>query len=251
MNSPACVNFSFSARALLFPFPCHIVVLFSLRHHLLPPQYTPRVWKAAIYIYVPAWKHIIRAQRLLRKSTSMETSGERSTPVVIVGGGPVGLVLARYLDFYNVKCTLINTGAETRMHPKGNGQNARTMEHYRQLGFSDEVRQLGLSNDHPFDQGFFTRFSSHEIFRAPAPSRSERAEMRKEMPVNDQYPEPMFHVNQMYVEKFLDFHLTFTIRTLRSRGKRSLHTSLPTRRNFECTMYKSMIQLENLGRMSI
>lgn len=133
----------------------------------------------------------------------MEDSGELSTPVVIVGGGPVGLVLALYLDFYNVKCTLINTGAEARMHPKGNGQNARTMEHYRQLGFSDEVRQLGLPNDHPFDQGFFTRFSSHEIFRAPAPSWNERAQMRKEMPINDQYPEPMFHVNQMYVEKFL------------------------------------------------
>ena len=125
------------------------------------------------------------------------------TPVVIVGGGPVGLVLALYLDFYGVKSTLINTEPQERWHPKGNGQNARTMEHYRQLGFSDEVRLLGLPGDHPFDQGYFTRLSKHEIFRFPMPSRDERIAMRREMPVTDQMPEPMFHVNQMYVERFL------------------------------------------------
>ena len=65
---------------------------------------------------------------------------ELTTPVVIVGGGPVGLVLALFLDFYGVKSTIINTEPNERWHPKGNGQNARTMEHYRRLGFADEVR---------------------------------------------------------------------------------------------------------------
>ena len=125
------------------------------------------------------------------------------TPVVIVGGGPVGLVLALYLDFYGVKSTIINSEPKERWHPKGNGQNARTMEHYRQLGFSDEVRKLGLPPDHPFDQGYFTRLSKHEIFRFPMPTGDERIAMRREMPVTDQMPEPMFHVNQMYVERFL------------------------------------------------
>ena len=126
-----------------------------------------------------------------------------TTPVAIVGGGPVGLVLALYLDFYGVKSTLFNTEPNERWHPKGNGQNARTMEHYRQLGFSDEVRGLGLPADHPFDQAYFTRLSKHEIFRFPMPNRDERIAMRRDMPVADQLPEPMFHVNQMYVERFL------------------------------------------------
>jgi 2-polyprenyl-6-methoxyphenol hydroxylase-like FAD-dependent oxidoreductase len=126
-----------------------------------------------------------------------------ATPVAIVGGGPVGLVLALYLDFYGVKSTIFNTEPHERWHPKGNGQNARTMEHYRQLGFSDEVRKLGLPADHPFDQGYFTRLSKHEIFRFPMPNRDERIAMRRDMPVTDQLPEPMFHVNQMYVERFL------------------------------------------------
>ena len=127
----------------------------------------------------------------------------RETQVAIVGGGPVGLVLALLLDFHGIKATLFNTEPTERWHPKGNGQNARTMELYRRLGFSDQVRLLGLPGDHPFDQGYFTRLSSHEIYRFPMPSRDERIAMRKQMPVTDQMPEPMFHVNQMYVEHFL------------------------------------------------
>jgi len=125
------------------------------------------------------------------------------TPVAIVGGGPVGLVLALFLDFYGVETTLFNTEPESRWHPKGNGQNARTMEHYRRLGFADEIRRLGLPGDHPFDQAYFTRLAAHEIYRFPMPSRDERIAMRRRMPVTDQLPEPMFHVNQMYVERFL------------------------------------------------
>jgi len=133
----------------------------------------------------------------------MKASNDIATPVAIVGGGPVGLVLALFLDYHGVRCTIFNTEPESRWHPKGNGQNARTMELYRRLGFSDEVRKLGLPPDHPFDQGYFTRLSSHEIYRFPMPSREERIAMRRQMPVTDQLPEPMFHVNQMYVERYL------------------------------------------------
>ena len=77
------------------------------------------------------------------------------------------------------------------------------MEIYRQLGFSDQVRELGLPRDHPFDQAYFTRLSKHEIFRFSMPSGLERVAMRRDMPVTDQFPEPMFHVNQMFVERFL------------------------------------------------
>ena len=128
---------------------------------------------------------------------------ETATQVAIVGGGPVGLVLALFLDYHGTPCTIFNTEPHSRWHPKGNGQNARTMELYRRLGFSDEVRRLGLPGDHPFDQAYFTRLSSHEIYRFPMPSRDQRIAMRRQMPVTDQLPEPMFHVNQMYVERFL------------------------------------------------
>ncbi|HEX4408600.1 MAG TPA: FAD-dependent monooxygenase [Xanthobacteraceae bacterium] len=133
----------------------------------------------------------------------MPNSEQCATPVTIIGGGPVGLLLALLLDYFDVKSTIINTEPNERWHPKGNGQNARTMEIYRRLGFSDEVRKLGLPPDHPFDQAYFTRLSKHEIFRFPMPNREERIAMRRDMPVTDQFPEPMFHVNQMFVERFL------------------------------------------------
>jgi 2-polyprenyl-6-methoxyphenol hydroxylase-like FAD-dependent oxidoreductase len=133
----------------------------------------------------------------------MSEAKHLKTPVVIVGGGPAGLVLALLLDLYGTKCTIINTEPNERWHPKGNGQNARTMEIYRQLGFSDEIRKLGLPANHPFDQAYFTRLSQHEIFRFPMPTGEERIAMRRKMPVTDQFPEPMFHVNQMFVERFL------------------------------------------------
>ncbi|KAL9110564.1 MAG: hypothetical protein Q9227_004922 [Pyrenula ochraceoflavens] len=125
------------------------------------------------------------------------------TPVLIAGGGPVGLCLALFLDYWDVPCTVINIETSSRFHPKGNSQNARTMEHFRQLGFSDEVRKLGLPDDHPFDHGYFTRFSKHEIYRWKVPSWAERRQLRKEAPATDQYVEPMYRVNQMYVERLL------------------------------------------------
>src|SRR6185312_15385348 len=121
-----------------------------------------------------------------RAGFAMAVNDTLSTPVAIVGGGPVGLVLALFLDFYGVKSTIFNTEPNERWHPKGNGQNARTMEHYRRLGLSDEVRKLGLPPDHPFDQAYFTRLSKHEIYRFPMPNREERIAMRKDMPVTDQ-----------------------------------------------------------------
>ena len=109
----------------------------------------------------------------------------------------MGLCLALFLNYWEVPCTIINYSESSRMHPKGNGQNARTMEHYRQLGIVDEIRKLGLPNDHPFDQAFFTRFSKHEIYRYKCASWNEREKLRKKGPATDQFVEPMFHVNQM------------------------------------------------------
>jgi 2-polyprenyl-6-methoxyphenol hydroxylase-like FAD-dependent oxidoreductase len=127
---------------------------------------------------------------------------ELNTPVFILGGGPIGLGLALFLNHWNAKCTIVNVGKGPRTFPKGNGENSRTMEHFRQIGLADEIRTL-FPSDHNFDQAYFTRFNAWEIFRAPNPCWAERKKMRATMPVDDQYPEPMYHINQMYFEQFL------------------------------------------------
>ena len=50
------------------------------------------------------------------------------------------------------------------------------MEHYRRLGFADEVRSLGLPADFPTDVAYFTRFATHELARFRLPSAREARE---------------------------------------------------------------------------
>ena len=121
-------------------------------------------------------------------------------PVAIIGGGPVGMMLAMNLDALGVASVIINTEPSTRWHPKGGTQNARTMEHYRRLGLSRQLRQLGMPQDHPTDVAYFTRLSTWEIARLPMPSEAEKMRIVAHAPPTHQEPEPILRVNQMYIE---------------------------------------------------
>ncbi|UVS81458.1 FAD-dependent monooxygenase [Actinokineospora sp. UTMC 2448] len=124
-------------------------------------------------------------------------------PVVIVGAGPVGLVLALYLDHYGIPCTLVNDESTVCAVPRGNTHNARTMEHYRRLGLAEEVRALGLPADHPTDVAYFTRYGGHELARLPMPSTAQKRAAVRTAAATDQVPEPLHRANQLYVERVL------------------------------------------------
>ena len=66
------------------------------------------------------------------------------TEVLIIGGGPVGMLLALFLDRYGVKSVVFNTEDGVPTHPRGSTHNSRTMEHYRRLSISGPIRKLGL-----------------------------------------------------------------------------------------------------------
>jgi hypothetical protein len=111
--------------------------------------------------------------RLFR--TLLASDAKRSTiPVAIVGGGPVGLVLALFLVQYGVRSVLFNSEESWRQHPKGSTHNARTLEHFWRLGISEQVRRLGLPFEHPTDVAYFTRFNRWELARIPMPSEAEK-----------------------------------------------------------------------------
>ena len=93
--------------------------------------------------------------------------------VVIVGGGPVGMMLALNLAALGVRSTIINRETGPRWHPKGSTQNARTMEHYRRLGFVDAVRSVGLPRDLQTDVTYFTSLNGWELARIAMPSEAE------------------------------------------------------------------------------
>ena len=73
------------------------------------------------------------------------------TDVVIVGAGPVGLVLAIDLGQRGVRCTLIERKPAPQFLPKMERCNARTMEIFRRMGIADRVRGAGLRADVPMD----------------------------------------------------------------------------------------------------
>ena len=84
------------------------------------------------------------------------------------------MMLALFLDRHGVRSVVFNTEPEVRFHPKGSTHNARTMEHYRRLGFAEAVRKLGLPADHPTDVAYFTRFNGYELARLRMPSAAEK-----------------------------------------------------------------------------
>jgi 2-polyprenyl-6-methoxyphenol hydroxylase-like FAD-dependent oxidoreductase len=90
--------------------------------------------------------------------------------VLIVGGGPCGLMLSNELGRRGVSAILIDEKCGTAFNPQANATQARSMEHYRRLGFADEIRRAGLPADYPTDVAYFTRFAAYELARRQARS---------------------------------------------------------------------------------
>ena len=124
-------------------------------------------------------------------------------PVAIVGGGPVGLLLALFLDLYGVRSVIFNSDPEVRRHPKGSTHNSRTMEHHRRLGIAARVRDLSLPINRPTDVSYYTRLTGWELGRFPLPSEAEKRRAVAAATVTGQIPEPLLRANQMYIEAFL------------------------------------------------
>lgn len=74
---------------------------------------------------------------------------ERSAqaPVLIVGGGPVGLACAVLLGRFDVPFLLVERHPATSQHPKAMAIMLRTTELLRQWGVVDEMRAAGVPQD--------------------------------------------------------------------------------------------------------
>jgi putative polyketide hydroxylase len=66
-------------------------------------------------------------------------------PVLISGGGPVGLTASLLLSRHGVNSLLVERHPGTALTPKARGINARTMEIFRQCGIDAAVREAGLA----------------------------------------------------------------------------------------------------------
>ncbi len=72
----------------------------------------------------------------------------KEVPVLIIGGGPVGLTASILLSQAGIRSLLVERHPGTAVHPKARGINGRTMEIYHQCGVEAGVRAAGLPPHH-------------------------------------------------------------------------------------------------------
>lgn len=128
------------------------------------------------------------------------------TDVLIAGGGPCGLMLANELGRRGIRCLLVDAKPGTAFNPQANATQARTMEHFRRLGFADEIRALGLPPDHATDIAYFTRYARHELARIRLPTAAEAVVKIKTMTGSWSAAELPHRVSQKFVEQVLRRH---------------------------------------------
>ncbi|MFG1928665.1 FAD-dependent monooxygenase [Cryptosporangium sp. NPDC048952] len=91
----------------------------------------------------------------------------RAVPVVVAGGGPVGLSLAVELGLRGVECLVVEPRRKpTRSRPRAKTLNTRTMEHFRRWGLADRLRATApLPTSWSQDVSFGTTLLGPEITR--------------------------------------------------------------------------------------
>ncbi|AVZ76016.1 monooxygenase [Streptomyces lunaelactis] len=80
----------------------------------------------------------------------MDEKVDERVPVLIVGGSLVGLSTSLFLGRHGVRHLLVEKHAGTSKHPRGRGNNVRTMELLRSAGIEPEVREAAsvLAENH-------------------------------------------------------------------------------------------------------
>lgn len=97
------------------------------------------------------------------------------TPVLIAGGGPVGLALALDLGHQGVGCLVAEQDAGTALtvQAKAGTHNERTMEYCRRWGLIDEIA-ASYPDDEARDTVYCTALDGHYIGRSKVASARER-----------------------------------------------------------------------------
>ena len=111
-------------------------------------------------------------------------------------------MLANELGRRGVSAVLIDQKPSTAFNPQANATQARTMEHFRRLGFAHEIRALGLPSDFPTDIAYFTRYARHELARFRLPSAGQAVERVKQMSGSWSAAELPHRVSQKFLQCF-------------------------------------------------
>ncbi|MAT50720.1 MAG: FAD-monooxygenase [Porticoccaceae bacterium] len=126
-----------------------------------------------------------------------------STQVLVVGGGPVGMMVARTLGHFGVECMLVERNETTTTHPKMDITNARSMELFRRVGLADGLRAVAVPDGNPFDVSWITTLTGHELHRFVYPGADGARQQIAEQNDGSQPSEPPMRVSQVLIEPVL------------------------------------------------
>jgi 2-polyprenyl-6-methoxyphenol hydroxylase-like FAD-dependent oxidoreductase len=136
-------------------------------------------------------------------SLTQRQRAPEQVPVLIAGGGPVGLTLALTLARHGVAAILVERNPSTTTHPKMDITNGRSMELFRHLGVADELRKVAVPEDHPFDVSWVTRLDGWELARFRYPAVAQRRASIRERNDGTMALEPAMRVSQALLEPAL------------------------------------------------
>ena len=127
----------------------------------------------------------------------------KKVPVLIAGGGPVGMTLACELSRRGVACLLVERNLTTTRHPKMDITNARSMELFRRLGVADALRAVAVPETGNFDVSWITSLTGYELHRFRYPSVTEWRRLIRERNDGSMPAEPPMRVSQVEIEPVL------------------------------------------------
>ncbi|KIZ15103.1 FAD-dependent oxidoreductase [Streptomyces natalensis] len=100
----------------------------------------------------------------------MRAAGEERVPVLVVGGSLVGLSASLFLGRLGVRHMLVEKHSGTSRHPRGRGNNVRTMELFRVAGAERPIREAAS-----------VLADNHGILQAPSLTGEEQEWLFKEI----------------------------------------------------------------------
>ena len=96
-------------------------------------------------------------------------------PVLIAGGGPVGLALAIELGRAGIECLVVEKRDGSISIPKMSGLSIRSMEFNRRWGIAEIVQNSGWPKTHPQGLIYCTSMVGFELARRGQESKAEKA----------------------------------------------------------------------------
>ena len=128
-----------------------------------------------------------------------DSASSKRYPVLIAGGGPVGLSLAIELAWRGIRCSVVEQSDGSVDFPTTNLANTRTCEHLRRWGIADRMRfESGYPIDYPRNYLFVTRMNGYEIARFDHPANGDPNSRSPYSPegrlwISKPYFDPMLH----------------------------------------------------------